>query len=367
MSSTPAAASAATVSPPPATESSFPALVRSRDAPGERHRAGIERLDLEGAERAVPHQGRAARRLPFRRARSTSARHRGSSGRRGRRWRRRPCCAAPALNSPATTTSTGSSTSHLAALAFSRISQRRRAEVLLATATCRPAMPCACRKVLAMPPPMISLSTLPTRLPSRSSLVETLAPPTTAHTGRLGLPSALSSASSSACISRPASGRQAVGDALGRGMRAMRGREGVVDIDVAQRRELVDEARVVLLLFLVEAQVLEQQHVAGLQRRAPLPRPAGRCNPRRRRPACRAPWRAARPAACSDISGTRLPSGRPKWLSTITLAPLSASSFEVGAARSMRVASVTLPFFIGTLRSTRTSTRLPETARNRSS
>ena len=46
----------------------------------------------------------------------------------------------------------------------------------------------------------------------------------------------------------------------------MRGREGVVDVDVAQHRELVDEARVVLLLFLVEAQVLQQQHFAGLQR-----------------------------------------------------------------------------------------------------
>ena len=59
------------------------------------------------------------------------------------------------------------------------------------------------------------------------------------------------------------------------------------------------------------------------------------------------------------ISGTRLPSGRPKWLSTITFAPLAANSESVGAARSMRVASVTWPFFIGTLRSTRTSTRLP--------
>src|SRR5262245_23762242 len=63
-----------------------------------------------------------------------------------------------------------------------------------------------------------------------------------------------------------------------------------------------------------------------------------------------------------DISGTRLPSGRPKWLSTITLAPLLASSVSVGAARSMRVASDTLPDFIGTLRSTRTSTRLPDTS-----
>src|ERR1700730_14440920 len=64
----------------------------------------------------------------------------------------------------------------------------------------------------------------------------------------------------------------------------------------------------------------------------------------------------------SDISGTRLPSGRPKWLSTITLAPLAASSARVGTARSMRVASVTWPFFIGTLRSTRTSTRFPDTS-----
>ena len=62
----------------------------------------------------------------------------------------------------------------------------------------------------------------------------------------------------------------------------------------------------------------------------------------------------------SVISGTRLPSGRPKWLSTITFAPLAASSLIVGAARSIRVASVTLPFFIGTFRSTRTSTRLPD-------
>ena len=72
-------------------------------------------------------------------------------------------------------------------------------------------------------------------------------------------------------------------------------------------------------------------------------------------------WASGSTSGFSDISGTRLPSGRPKWLSTITLAPLSASSFRVGAARSMRVASVTLPFFIGTLRSTRTSTRLPDT------
>ncbi len=55
-----------------------------------------------------------------------------------------------------------------------------------------------------MPPPMMIASTRPIRLPSSSSLVETLAPPTTATTGRSGALSAFSSACSSACISRPA-------------------------------------------------------------------------------------------------------------------------------------------------------------------
>ena len=59
----------------------------------------------------------------------------------------------------------------------------------------------------------------------------------------------------------------------------------------------------------------------------------------------------------SDMDGTTLPLGRSKWESTMTLAPFSASSRMVGAWRSMRVASVTLPSFNGTLRSARTSTR----------
>ena len=63
----------------------------------------------------------------------------------------------------------------------------------------------------------------------------------------------------------------------------------------------------------------------------------------------------------SDSFGSR-PFGRPKCASRITLPPLPAISVMVGATRSMRVASVTLPFSIGTLRSTRTSTRLPETS-----
>ena len=58
-------------------------------------------------------------------------------------------------------------------------------------------------KVLAMPPPTISWSTLPTSDDSSSSLVLTLLPATMASSGRAGLASALSSASSSAISSGP--------------------------------------------------------------------------------------------------------------------------------------------------------------------
>ena len=64
--------------------------------------------------------------------------------------------------------------------------------------------PAAKRKVLAMAPPITNVSTLAARLPRRSSLVDTLAPPITAATGRSGAVSALFRASSSASISRPA-------------------------------------------------------------------------------------------------------------------------------------------------------------------
>ena len=47
-------------------------------------------------------------------------------------------------------------------------------------------------------------------------------------------------------------------------MRAMGGGEGVIDIDVAELGELVDMGRIVLLLALMEAGVLEQKHVAVL-------------------------------------------------------------------------------------------------------
>ena len=64
--------------------------------------------------------------------------------------------------------------------------------------------PSASRKVLAMAPPMISLSTLATRWVSTSILLDTLAPPITAAVGRSGFSSTRTSASTSSISSGPA-------------------------------------------------------------------------------------------------------------------------------------------------------------------
>ncbi len=89
------------------------------------------------------------------------------------------------------------------------------------------------RKVLAMPPPMTSASTFLTRLSSRSSLVEILAPPTMATTGRSAIAEALLQRFELGLHGAAGIGRQEVGETFGRGVRAVGGGEGVVDEDVA--------------------------------------------------------------------------------------------------------------------------------------
>src|SRR4051812_30274425 len=46
----------------------------------------------------------------------------------------------------------------------------------------------------------------------------------------------------------------------------MRRTEGIVDVEIAQRRQLLAERRVVLLFLDVEAEVLQQQYVAQVER-----------------------------------------------------------------------------------------------------
>ncbi len=64
--------------------------------------------------------------------------------------------------------------------------------------------PNAARKVLVMPPPTISWSTLASKDSSTVSLVDTLEPATMASSGRAGFSSAVSSADSSLTSSGPA-------------------------------------------------------------------------------------------------------------------------------------------------------------------
>ena len=56
-----------------------------------------------------------------------------------------------------------------------------------------------------------------------------------------------------------------VRDALRGGMSAMGAAEGVVDVDIAERGKLLRERGIVLLLLGVEAQIFEQQGLAGLE------------------------------------------------------------------------------------------------------
>ena len=91
----------------------------------------------------------------------------------------------------------------------------------------------------------------------------TLAPPRIAANGRSGASSSFESIAISRSMSSPAYAGSSFGDADRRGVRSMRRPEGVVDVDVGVRGERRGEGRVVGLLLGVEAQVLEQQDLAG--------------------------------------------------------------------------------------------------------
>ena len=214
-----------------------------------------------------------------------------------------------------------------------------------------------------MPPPMISLSTLAARLlehgRSWSTPWRRRRRPTT---GRCGFSSAVRSASIS---SMHAAARHRPGS-----MRAMPSVEACARW-AAEKASLTKmspslasalaKCRVVLLLALVEAHVLQHRDLAV--RRAPRrPRPPSRrCSRATKCTGCPAARPARRPpgAATSRI-GTAL--GAPEVRDDDDAAPRAAESLRPGAMRSRRVASVTLPSATGTLRSARTSTRLPLTS-----
>jgi hypothetical protein len=193
---------AATVSPPPAIEASFPALVSCAAwraqatvaaSKGESSKAPSGPFQTSVLARSKQWLIAATVLAPASRIMSSAATSASPTVRLGEL----------ALNSLATTTSLGSSKVQFRPLALAMMS------FAVATRSCSHSdlptgWPWAARNVLAMPPPMTMVSASPDRLPSRSILVETLAPPTTATSGRFGFSSAASRARSSASMARPA-------------------------------------------------------------------------------------------------------------------------------------------------------------------
>ena len=92
----------------------------------------------------------------------------------------------------------------------------------------------------------------------------TLAPPSTATSGRSGASSSFVSVVHLALEQEPGGALgDEVRDALGRGVGAVRGAERVVDVDVGQRRQRRRELGIVLRLPRLVADVLEHEHVTA--------------------------------------------------------------------------------------------------------
>ena len=96
--------------------------------------------------------------------------------------------------------------------------------------------------------------------------MEILAPPTIAATGRCGACSAFVQRLELGLHGAPGIGRQLMRQAFGRGVRPVRDRECIVDVDVAEPRQRGDEIGIVLRFAVVEAGILQTENVAGLHR-----------------------------------------------------------------------------------------------------
>ena len=276
-----------------------------------------------------------------------------SSGRTS--WIERTSACAVAANSFATTTSVGSGISAPRALACSS-SLRAMSSISASCSDLPTLMPVAARKVLAMPPPTMSLSTLASRDSSTVSLVDTFEPATMATSGRAGLASARSSASSSPTSSGPA---QATLANLPTPCVEASARCAVpkASITNTSHSDAICLARSSLSFFspllkrtfssstaepgavstpLIEPVLLERH---GRAQQLREPRGHGR---QRELLGVHALFRPA------QVRGAGTP-----------CAPLSIASLMVGSDARMRASLVTLPPSTGTFRSSRIRTRLP--------
>ena len=132
-------------------------------------------------------------------------------------------------------------------------------------------------------------------------LSETLAPPRTTTNGRAGSVEQAAEDVELASHQQPGHGRQDVGDALGRGVRAMGRAERVVDVDVGQRRRAAPRRR---RRWPSPRRGSAGSRAAGPRRAVSARRPPrlrARRSRRPSRPACRAARRGARRPARAQI------------------------------------------------------------------
>ena len=116
-------------------------------------------------------------------------------------------------------------------------------------------------------------------------------------------------------------------------------------------------------LPLLPAAVLEQEHLAWLERLGLRDDLVAHHSGRERRPARSGAWPGGRaPGASRARHGSR---GRPRCETRTTFASCLSRSWTVGSAALIRVSSVISPSASGTLRSARTRTRLPSAGASR--
>ena len=191
--------------------------------------------------------------------------------------------------------------------------------------------PWAAKNGKHMAPP-ISTESARSRNASRTPILSvTLAPPTTATSGRLRVLEDAGERRDLALQQPPRRRRQQVRDRLGGGVRAVRGAERVVDVDVGERRVALGQRLVVLGLPRLVADVLDHHDVnvrdlVEVGRERHLGRRAART-------AARRPASARTPA--------RGPSGaRGGRAARASRRPSRAAPSSVGSAALMRASSV---------------------------
>jgi hypothetical protein len=144
-------------------------------------------------------------------------------------------------------------------------------------------------------------------------------------------------------------------DAGGRRVGAVRGAEGIIDVDIGERGKRLRELGVVLFFARLEPEVFQQQDLAVPKRiRGPVTAFESLTG-----------WPTSSSSRLAtgaiEYFGLRCPFGRPRWLARMIFAPCSRSQEIVGSADVMRVSSVIVSPSSGTLKSTRTKIRFPLT------